>query len=56
MTDLALIVAGSNGALALTIVYLITEVRSLKSKVEKIAEDQAYYRGKFHAISGGKAS
>ena len=49
--DLTSILIGSNGAVVLTLVWLVAEVHSLKGKVSKLSDDAAYYRGRFKALS-----
>lgn len=50
MDGLYTILIGSNSAVVLTLVWLVSEVHSLKARVAKLSDDAAYYRGKFNAL------
>lgn len=50
MDGLATVLIGSNGAVVLCLVWLVSEVHTLKAKVSKLSDDAAYYRGRFNAL------
>lgn len=50
MDGLYTILIGSNSAVVLTLVWLVSEVHSLKTRVAKLSDDAAYYRGQFNAL------